>query len=218
MTWESLQNQALILYGKYVGSNSFVESDSGSPSDLALLFDMVNQEIAANPGMPEYFKRKVGAEITLTGASTIDLRSEFPDYCGFYQFYGINEYRDQLNVSQSERNILRENQGYTVNNGILYLSDGFPTSGTYKIDYRSSYMVENSSGVRKEFFENDTDVSVLLPIHKRALLMGVGKYVNWKADNASKAQRNFILAEAAVAMETLFLHQEQEESIKDFLL
>lgn len=218
MNWEALKSTLIVLYGKFVKNNGFVEPDSGSPTELAILVDMVHQEIASNPGMPDYFKRKIGAEITLTGASSIDLRALFPDYCGFYQLYGVNEYREQINVSQGDRNILLENQGYSVNNGILYLSDGFPTSGTMKIDYRSAWLVEDANGNRKQYFEDDTDVSVLLPNHLFVLQMGVGAYVNWKTDQKSKAQRDFVLGKAAVAMESLFLHTEQDKSINSFIL
>ena len=217
MNWGDIKPQLILLYSKYVKNNGFVEPDSGSPTELDLLVNLVCQQLSSSPGMPQYYKRKVGATVTLTGASEINLKALFPDYTGIYQVYGINDYVSQTNVSQSDRNILLENQGYSVNNGILYISNGYPTTGTLKIDYRSGYMVEDSAGNRKQYFENDTDVSVLLPDHNWALLTGVGPYVNWKADNASKAQRDFIQTQFIIAQETMFLYNEQSESIGNFL-
>jgi len=217
MTYENIKSQILILYGKYVKNNGFVEPDSGNPTEVALLIDLVHQEIASNPGMPEYFKRKVGATITLTGASTINLRTLFPDYAGVYQIYGLNDYVDQLNVSQGDRNLLKENQSYSVTNGILYLAEGYPTSGTLLIDYRSSFLVEDAAGNRKQFFTEEDDVSVLFPIHIWAILTGIGNYVNWKADNQSKAQRDFLQIKYNTALESLFLYNEQDNALGNFL-
>jgi hypothetical protein len=217
MTWEDIKAQLITLYAKYVSNNGFIEPDSGNPTELALFVDLVHQQVNSNPGMPDYFKRKVGQTITLTGASSYNLRTLFPDYIGLYQVYGVNDYQDQLNVSQSTNNLLRQNESYSVTNGILYFAEGYPQTGTLKIDYMSAYMVEDSSGNRKKFFTDETDVSVLLPNHIWVILMGVGQYVNWKADNASKAQRDFVQAQFNVAEQSLFLHQEQQNAIGSFL-
>ena len=217
MTWENIKAQLIILYSKYAGTNGFIETESGNPTDLAMLVDLVHQQINSNPGNPDYFKRKVGQTVTLTGATSYDLRTLFPDYMGIYQVYGINDYEEQVNVSQGTNNLLRHNESYSVTNGVLYLAEGYPSTGTLKIDYKSAYMVEDSSGNRKQFFTDVTDVSVLLPNHIWVLLLGVGQYVNWKADNASKAQRDFVHTQFAIAEQSLFLHQEQENSIGNFL-
>lgn len=189
ITYESLKNSAQALYGSWIGAGALIESDSGTPTTLASYFDFVNSEIGAHPHEWKFLKET--STITLTGASSYNLRTLFPDLISVYQIYVTNSAQDFPNVSNYEANRLVLD-GYTIKGDLLIPGSNFPTTGTINIQYKSQYLVKDVDGNRKQFFEEADDYSVLEFADKNVLIFGLGEWVNWKTDEQSQAQKDKI--------------------------
>jgi len=209
LTWSQIKQHLAVLYGEYVGSGGFIESDAGSPSELAILCNLVHTQII---GIPQDFEfLKVDATIALTGATSYNIRTTYPDYAGTYQVYGLNDRQEEPFVSNRDANIGLYNRGYTLKNGVLIWSDYLPQSGTLNLQIKSSYMVKSAAGARKPFFTLDDDTTVLPFEHIDALLHGVGQFVNWKTDDNSKQRRDFVTGKFDIAMTGLMTPHEQTQ-------
>lgn len=187
MTWEQIKILCQTFYSQYVGSSLLIDPDSGSPSQLALFLDLVHNKIANYPQDFEF--TKVTSTITLTGASSYNLKTLFPDLISVYQIYGIYDNSEHEFLPNNIANIT-SGDGYTIKGKTLYFTGTAPTSGTAKIQYKSKYLVEDSSGNRKRYFENDDDISVL--DNPNLLIFGLGEFIDNKSDSKDKGNRDNI--------------------------
>lgn len=214
ITYESLKSTAIALYGAWVGSGALIESDSGSPTTLSLYFDFVNSEIAANSQDFEFTKET--GTITLTGATSYNLSTLFPDLISVYQVYGINSNQEQQYFPNYEAN-LYPFQGYTIKGNSLILTGENPSSGTLTIQYKSQYLVKNAAGTRKQYFENDDDYSVLDFADKNVLIFGIGEYITWKTDEQSAIQRDRVTGWYQKAFNNMLLRTNPSHQITSML-
>ncbi len=191
--YSDIKTRFQTLFPQYVGKG-FIESDSGSPTELALLADLANNDIASFPYEWE-FLRQTGT-ITLTGATSYNLATLLPDLQSVYQIYGINQNQEHPVMSNYEANIA-SGDGWSLRDKTLYFTGNLPTTGTITLQYKSKWMVKDSSGTRKQFFTNDSDVSALDDSDLPALLWGAGKYIELKGDNDKRlafCEKKFIEA------------------------
>lgn len=209
VTWSTIKSTLSTLYGEYFGSGGFVESEAGSPSEAAILCNLVHQQIVTIPQDFEFLKRDV--TLSLTGATSYNIRTSYPDYAGTYQIYGLNNRQDEAFISNRDANIGLYNNGYTLKNGVLYWSNFLPQTGTLNLQIKSSYMVKDSSGTRKTFFSADDDVTVLPFEFVPILYHGVGQFINWRTDEASKQRKEFVDQQFATYMENLRNNHEQTQ-------
>lgn len=186
-TYGELKTMAKTLYGNSVGAGNFIESDSGSPSQLAMFFHFIHSRIV---GYPHTFPFcKIIGTITSTGATEYNLGTLFPDFLSLYQVFEIDENQEHTHFGNSDGNTTTVD-GWHLRNKMLIFTGTPPASGsTFKIQYKSQYLVESSAGVRKEFFEDEDDVSVLDIADVNVLIFGIGSYVNWNTDEVSKEKR-----------------------------
>jgi hypothetical protein len=178
-TWADIKMMLTYEFGPYVGKG-FVNMDSGSPTELAYKVHLAHCRIMAKPHEWE-FAKEVGT-IVMTGASTYDLRALFPDLISVYQVWGINENQEHPYEANSVINITPAD-GYSLRGNLLVFSGNAPASGNLSIQYKSSYMVKDSSGVRKKYFTDDTDTSVLDDADIPVLILGAGIYIRRKTDD-----------------------------------
>jgi len=213
MTWEQIQESIAVLYGQYVGAGGFVESSSGTPTALALLANLLHNRILNYPQNFSFLKETT--TFALTGATSYDLSVLFPDYRNLYQLFDANENKSFDFAPNYDANIIPLTDGYTVKGKILTFTGSFPTSGTIGIQYKSKYMVKDSTGVRKKFFEDDSDVTVL--DDENLLIWGMGEYINWSADDSAKEKRQDVRGWFKEAWTNLFLDNENINQVGSML-
>jgi len=211
MIYSEIKTVIQTIYSQYIGSGNIIESDSGSPTALALLLDLVNNRVLSYPY--EWPFLKITGTLTLTGATSYDLTTLFPDLKSVYQLYGLNDYEEYDYLSNKDANISSNNRGYTIKGKTLYFSGNAPTSGTFNIQYKSKYMVETSAGVRQQYFLNDDDVSVLDSDDVNVLIFGLGQFVNWQIDNKDNTRRQEVSGWFKEAWSNLLLHNEQTNQL-----
>lgn len=211
--WTDLKSIVISLYGQYVGSGNLIETDAGSPSQLALIFDLVHNRIVNYPF--ELPCLKVTSTITLTGASSYDLSVLFPDLKSVYQIYGINANQESGYLSNYEGNIVPMDNAYTIKGKTLYFTGTAPATGTAYIQYKSKWMVKTAAGVRQKYFLNDDDVTVL--DDENLLVFGAGQFINWQSDDAAKERRKEVKEWFNEAWNSLILHPEQTNQINSLL-
>lgn len=212
MLYSALKTQAQTLYGNYIGKG-FVEPDTGSPTELATYFDLVHTQIASYPH--EWPFLKITGTLTLTGASSYDLSTEFPDLGTVFQVYGISSNQEHEYFANDIAN-LTPLDGWTMKGKTLIFTGNSPT-GTATIQYKSQYLVEDSSGSRQQYFSNDDDVSVLGAAHIGVLLFGIGEFVQWKADTKSKYRRDLISGKFDQAWSNLLDENEMSNQIGEMI-
>lgn len=213
--YSTLKATAIALYGKWIAAGGVIESDSGSPTTLAIYFNFVNSMIAGYPH--EWGFCKEVAEITLDGSSEYNLATLIPDYLSTYQVYGLNDYQEEPYLANDEANISASERGYTIRGSLLVPTGTPPTSGTLKVQYKSKYLVKNSAGTRKQYFEDDSDYSVLSSPDDNVLTLGIGKFVNYKIDERSKSQRDENRADFKEAWNSMILRNDQTNQITSML-
>lgn len=212
--YSDIKTFAQAQYGEVLSAGNFIETDAGSPTELAILLTLVHSRIV---GYPHTFPFcKVVGTITLDGSQEYNLRTLFPDLISVTQVYGIASNRDQEYVGNAEANITSK-EGFTIRNGKLIFTGQAPNSGTVKLQYKSQYLVEDANGVRKKFFEEDTDYSVLPFGHLNVLLMGLGNFVQWKTDEVSKEKRKETKSWFQEAWTNLLLDDEIDDPIDNML-
>lgn len=214
MTFETLKQYIDILYGDYVSDGNVISTTGSSPTPLALLLDLVHSDIMAHPEA-WYFQREKGT-INLDGSLTYDLNTLFPDANEFTQLYGVSEYKEEHNHGPNEGNITPF-QGYHIDNGVLTFNGNAPGSGTAYIDYISTFLVKDSSGNRKLYFENNDDVTVLKEAHKPVLIYGIGKIVNWKMDEVSQSKKQETISNYENAYNKMLLKGEHSRPLTSML-
>ena len=198
-TWSDIKTVCQTIYSRYV-NKGFIEMSSGSPTELAILVDLVHGQILDQPFEWDFLK-EIGT-ITATGATTYDLKTLFPDFHSIYQVFGINDNQDHPFSPNYEANIVPADS-WTIRGNTLVFTGNAPSSGTFKIQYKSKYLVKNSAGTRKQYLEDDADYSVVSS--RNVLIYGVGEFVEWKADEASDRKQNFVHDKFVVALNNLLL-------------
>lgn len=178
MTWAQIKQMLTYEFGPYVG-RGFVNSDSGSPTELAYKVHLAHNIIMAHPYEWE-FSKAVGT-ITLTGATTYNLKTLLPDLMSVYQLWGINQNQEQPYVPNYEANVIPQD-GYSLRGNTLIFSGNIPTAGTANLQYKSSYMVLDASGNRKQFFTDDSDTTVLDDADINVIIFGAGRFIRRKTD------------------------------------
>lgn len=186
MNWANLKQMITYEYGPYVGKG-FINKDSGSPTELAYKVHLVHCRIIAKPHEWEF--AKATGTITLTGATSYNLKTLFPDFVSLYQIWGINANQEHPFVPNSDANIVPAD-GWSLRGNTLFFSGNVPASGTLYIQYKSSYMVESVAGVRQQFFTEDSDVSVLDDPDVPVLILGAGVYIRRKTDDPTGKGRS----------------------------
>ena len=216
MTWAEIKTMCQTIYGQYVGTGKLIDDsngDSSNPSSLALLLHLVNNRIASYPN--EFnFLRETGT-ISLTGATTYNLKTLFPDLKNVYQVYGITSYQEHNYYPNSEANITPLD-GYTVKDNSLIFTGSAPT-GTASIQYKSKYMVKSSAGVRKMYFLDDDDYSVLDDSDINALIFGLVDFINWQSDSETGERKKEIKGWYTEAFNNLILNNKQSKQLNSLL-
>lgn len=214
-TYATLKTVFQTIYGAYVGAGNFIESDSGTPTELAILLNLVHNRIMSAPNKWPFAIET--ADITATGSTTYDLNTLLPGFRSIHQVYGIDTNAESEYFGNSQANIT-DREGWTIKNGQLIFTGTTPTSGTtFKVQYQSSYMVKDSSGVRKQYFTADDDVSVLNVADENVLFFGVGEFVQWKTDEVSRDKRREVKLWFSEAWENLRLRREVDVPVKSML-
>lgn len=216
MTWESIKLALSTIYSAYIGSGKLIDdTDNGStPSALAILVNLVNNRISSYPAELNCLK-EVGT-LTLTGATSYNLKTLLPDLKTVYQLYGINENQDQDFYGNLEGNITASD-GYTVRGDSLIITGTAPTSGTASIQYKSKYLVKNASGTRQQYFLADDDYSCLDDDDINVLVFGVGQFINWNSDSESQDRKKEINDWAKEAFLNLLLTNKHSKQVKTIL-
>lgn len=195
-TYADIKAALAILYGPYVGNN-FISTDTGSPTDIAILLRLANNRILSKP-IEWPFQQETTTIALVGGQMTYDLRTNIPDVKSVYQLFGVNQNQEHPYRPNYEANIIPAT-GYTIRNKILVFTGNTPSSGNFSVQYKSKWMVKNAAGARKQDFENEDDYSVLDDDNVNLLLWMVGEFVQWKADVASSERKKEVkdwLAEA----------------------
>ena len=216
MTWSEIKIAITTIYGQYVGSGKIIDdTDNGStPSPLAILVGLVHNRIS---GVPiELNCLKETGTITLTGATTYNLRTLLPGLKTVFQIYGINQNQEHPNYGNAEANITPLD-GWTVRGDSLVFTGVAPTSGTVTIQYKSKYMVKNSAGTRQLYFLAEDDYSVLDDDDSNVLIFGVGEFLNWYSDSESQDRRKEVKDWFKEAWENLMLSNKVSRSLDSML-
>lgn len=214
ITYANLKSTIKAMYGGWVGAGDFIEDSSGSPTDLALLLDLVNSEVASYPNEWEFMKEVY--TITFDGSTSYNLRTLIPDFITIYQLYGINDNQEHPFYPNYEANIF-PTDGWSMRGDTLIFSGNEPTSGTAYIQYKSQYLVKNAAGTRKQFFEADTDYSILNPADIGILHFGVGEYIDWSINEKSNQKRNKISNKYEKAFQRMLLRNTNSRQIGSML-
>jgi len=186
ITWSEIKTNLLSIYGQYVGDGKLIESESGSPSQAAFLIDLIHNRIIGWPHEFEFLKEN--ATITLPGTAEVDLASLLPDLKQVYQIYGILSNQESKFSPNYQANVIPTTGSYSLRNNTAYFTGTIPT-GTAQVQYKSKYMVKSAAGVRKQYFTDDDDYSVLDSSDLNVLYFGFGQFVNWTADDTAKERR-----------------------------
>lgn len=215
MTWEEIKSVVQVLYPQYVGSGKLIDdTDSGvTPSSLAILFGLVHNRISGYPY--DFNCLKETGTLTLTGASSYNLRTLFPGLKSVYQIYGIDENQDQEYFGNRDGNITSAN-GYTVRGDTLIFTGYAPTSGSATLQYKSKYLVKNSSGTRQQYFLADSDYSVLDDDDVNVLLFGLGQFINWNSDSESQDRKKEVNDWFKEAFNNMVLHNKVTNQVISF--
>ena len=213
MTWEELKLAIQVIYSTYVGSGKLIDdTDNGTtPSSLAILAYLACNRITNYP--VEFDCLKVTSTISLTGASSYDLKTLFPDLKSVYQIYGINENQDVIYFSNKEGNITPID-GCTIKGDTLIFTGVSPT-GTATIQYKSKYAVKTVADVRQKYFLADTDYTVF--DDENLIVFGIGEFINWYTDSKEQDRKAEVHNWFLEAKNNLILHNKNTAQISSFL-
>jgi len=177
MTYADIKTLLQAMFPSVVGG--LIATNGGSPTQLELFLRVTNNEICGNPHKFSWRMREY--TLTLTGATSYDLRTLIPDLDRVYQVTGSSlANREMPNQSLRDYNLSVGGMRMAIVGDTLKLSDGGLT-GSLTIPYYSNYLVKASDGTRKLDFSSDTDVSVIPDSHVMMLVEGVGRFVYRKA-------------------------------------
>jgi len=215
MTWEEIKLAIQIIYGQYVGSGKLIDdTDNGStPSALAILVNLVHNRVVGYPAELNCLKET--GTITLTGASSYNLKTLLPSLKSVYQVYGINDNQEQEPMGNLEANITPLS-GWTIKGDSLIFSGTAP-SGTATLQYKSKYMVKDSTGTRQQYFLADADYTVLDASDCNILIFGVGQFINWSSDEEAQNRKDQIKDWYNEAWTNLILHSSQTSQLHSLL-
>jgi len=201
-------------------TGGIVNTTSGSPiSEIAMFLHLTNMEIALNPHKFSFLLRE--ATINLTGATDYNLRTLIPDLAMVYQLSSPDNGQPQVGYSPlNEFNILSFSGGprATLIGKTLRLGEGF-SSGTLVIPYYSNYLVQDVAGVRKLYFEDDDDESILSEELMPVLMEGAMRFVyakeNVNKGNANQYTRKMLLWNGQLADLDPFVYLLQQATQND---
>ena len=215
MTWEEIKLAIQTIYGQYVGSGKLIDdTDNGStPSALAILVNLVHNRVVGYPAELNCLKET--GTITLTGASSYNLKTLLPSLKSVYQVYGINDNQEQEPMGNLEANITPLS-GWTIKGDSLIFSGTAP-SGTATLQYKSKYMVKDSTGTRQQYFLADADYTVLDASDCNILIFGVGQFINWSSDEEAQNRKDQIKDWYNEAWTNLILHSSQTSQLHSLL-
>lgn len=215
MTWEEIKLAIQTIYGQYVGSGKLIDdTDNGStPSALAILVNLVHNRVVGYPAELNCLKET--GTITLTGASSYNLKTLLPSLKSVYQIYGINDNQEQEPMGNLEANITPLS-GWTIKGDSLIFSGTAP-SGTATLQYKSKYMVKDSTGTRQQYFLADADYTVLDASDCNILIFGVGQFINWSSDEEAQNRKDQIKDWYNEAWTNLILHPSQTSQLHSLL-
>jgi len=215
MTWEEIKLALTTIYSQYIGNGKIIDdTDNGStPSALAILVNLVNNRISSYPY--EFNSLKETYTLTLTGATTYDLKTLVPGLKTIFQIYGINEHQEHEYLDNSQSNIT-DGDGWTIRGNTLIFTGSAPT-GTATIQYKSKYLVKNTSGVRQQYFLANTDYSCLDSDDVNVLIFGVGQFINWKSDSESQDRRKEVMDWYKEAINNMVLNNKVTRQITSLL-
>lgn len=215
MTWEEIKLAIQTIYGQYVGSGKLIDdTDNGStPSALAILVNLVHNRVVGYPAELNCLKET--GTITLTGASSYNLKTLLPSLKSVYQVYGINDNQEQEPMGNLEANITPLS-GWTIKGDSLIFSGTAP-SGTATLQYKSKYMVKDSTGTRQQYFLADADYTVLDASDCNILIFGVGQFINWSSDEEAQNRKDQIKDWYNEAWTNLILHPSQTSQLHSLL-
>lgn len=213
MSWEEIKASINALYSQYVGSGNLIETDSGSPTQLAIIVNLVHNRIINYP-INWSFLKETGT-ITLTGASSYNLATLFPDLQSVYQIYDGTLYTEKGYVPNYEANVSPIQEAYTLRGKTLIFTGNAPVGGTLSIQYKSKYMVKTAAGVRQKFFQNDDDVTVL--DDESLLVWLTGEFINWTSDDTAVQRREEVRNWSKEAFSNLILGNENINQITSML-
>jgi len=189
MTW--LEIKTLLGAMKPYALKGLVGTTAGATPEIALYARATNMEIAGNPYKFWWLTREY--TLTLTGATTYNLRTLIPDLGRIYQVTGsAAPNREAPYQSLRDYNIDLSGGVRISVLGDATLKVTGATSGTLTIPYFSRYLVESSGGTRKMDFTDDTDVSVIPEQHIMALVEGIKRFINDKTDEATKLDARLV--------------------------
>lgn len=189
MSWTYAQIKSILTgMSPQTFSGSFINQNSGSPTELALYARFTNMEIAANPHKFKWALRSY--TLTFTGATSYDLGTLIPDLVQVYQVVGESLPSRQATVLPlNEFNIITGGTVLTFQGKTLKVKNP-PTAGsTVEIPYFSNYLVATSGGTRQMDFTADTDVSIIPDEHAPMLIEGIMRFV-YRKENTGKGKSN----------------------------
>lgn len=216
LDYNTIKTTIKATYGSYIKKNGFIEPEAGTPSELQVLLNLVNSNLVSKPQVFPFEKKTT--TIDVNGRNKIDLKTEIPDLISVYQIYGARDNLDEKFRPNDEANVTPL-RGYTLKNRVLIFTGDKEISNESKItiQYRSQYLVEDSSGNRKQMFERADDRSVIPFGHQNVLIYGLSEHVHWNTDAVSENQQTFIQRKYQMALDNLLNYQEQDNQIKSML-
>ncbi len=213
LTYADIKNQISALYDPYV-SAGFVSAVGGSPAQIGYFLRFINNRISAKPIEFEFLKQT--SPITLTGASTYDLGTLFPDLYSVYQLFGTSPQQEAPYYPNYDGNVTPIT-GYTLKGKTLIFTGNQLFNGSVNLQYKSKWLVKDADGNRKLDFTNDTDITVLDDNQVNVLIFGVGQFVNWKTDTVSSERKAEINSWFKEAFDDLVSYNPQTSSTHTML-
>lgn len=213
-TWADVKQTLQDYYPSMVGSNLFVDPDTG---ELAGYARQANNWIASYPHPFTFLKDTYN--LTLTGAASYNLRTLIPDIVKVQQITGIDQYQESYPLSDNEGR-LTSGPGHYLRNLTLYFPGTTPASGTAIIDYKSKYLVQDAvSGLRKLDFEDDADISLIPEEYIPVYCALIGLFIEARETGTKRKSLVEIsrLARSIIGEMMVIPDGEQSGTLKSFL-
>ncbi len=193
-------------------TSGYVETSSGSPTELAYYARMVNSEICANAFKHSWRLREY--TLTLTGASTYDLGTLIPDLDQVLQIVGDGlSNKEAQYLSPADFNFEIGGTWATIKGNTLEFKNP-PSSGTLTIPYYTKWLVKTAAGAFQQDFTAGTDISIIPDSHQQVLIEGIMEYVNRKA-KSKEYTRSFQLFDGRVVNLTPMVYHVQQLILAD---
>lgn len=212
MTWSEIKTTAQSIVPAEL--KGFVNYQSGSVTELALYCRMIHNRISGHPHKCSFLLREY--TLTLTGASSYNLRTLIPDLVRLYMPPHGSNVPDREVPYQGYRDYSIDtgnNTRMTLFGKTMMLTAGGVT-GTLTIPYYSSYLVESAAGTRKKDLTDDTDFSIIPNEHENVLIEGIVEFAKRKTKNPQN-QRVFADHRGRISQMTPFEQELQNLIIAD---